>query len=72
MKTAVHVVRELEAIRAEGMEIAFIVDDNLIGNKREIKPLLAEVAAWQQANGFPFLFYTEASVDLAEDPELMQ
>lgn len=72
LKTAVHVVRELEAIRAEGMEIAFIVDDNLIGNKREIKPLLAEVAAWQQANGFPFLFYTEASVDLAEDPELMQ
>jgi len=72
LKTAEHVIRELEAIRAEGMDIAFIVDDNLIGNKQKIKPLLAEVAAWQRANGYPFLFFTEASVDLSEDAELMQ
>jgi radical SAM superfamily enzyme YgiQ (UPF0313 family) len=54
------------------MEIAFIVDDNLIGNKRAIKPLLAAVAAWQRRHGYPLTFFTEASIDLAEDPELLQ
>lgn len=72
LKTADQVVLELEAIRAERMDIAFIVDDNLIGNKKAIRPLLVRVADWQRANGYPFLFFTEASVDLSEDPELMQ
>ncbi len=72
LKTSEQVIHELEAIRAQGMDIAFIVDDNLIGNKKAIKPLLAAVAAWQRSNGYPFLFFTEASVDLSEDAELMQ
>ncbi len=54
------------------MEIAFIVDDNLIGNKKAIKLLLADVAAWQRGHGYPFTFFTEASLDLADDPELLQ
>jgi radical SAM superfamily enzyme YgiQ (UPF0313 family) len=54
------------------VEIAFIVDDNLIGNKREIKHVLRDVAAWQQQHGFPLTFFTEASLDLAEDAALMQ
>src|SRR5262249_12655672 len=49
-----------------------IVDDNLIGNKRAIKPLLRELIAYQRANGYPFDFFTEASLDLAEDDELMR
>jgi len=71
LKTSPQVIAELEALRAEGVEIALIVDDNLIGNKRAIKPLLEEVAVWQQARGYPFTFFTEASLDLAEDDELM-
>ena len=55
-----------------GWRSRFIVDDNLIGNKMAIKPVLAEMAAWQQANGYPLTFFTEASLDLAEDAELMQ
>src|SRR4029077_7210476 len=31
-----------------------------------------DVAEWQQANGYPLIFFTEASLDLAEDDELMQ
>src|SRR5262245_55273453 len=54
------------------MEIAFIVDDNLIGNKKAIKSLLGEVIAWQRAHGYALTFFTEASLDLAEDAELMQ
>ena len=53
------------------MDIVFIVDDNLIGNKKAIKPVLREVIGWQEARGYPLTFYTEASIDLADDPELM-
>ena len=65
-------IAELEALRKQRMEIAFIVDDNLIGNKKAIKALLRDLAAWQTAEGYPFTFFTEASLDLAEDEELMQ
>ncbi len=54
------------------MEIVFIVDDNLIGNKKAVAPLLEALAAWQEAHGFPFIFVTEASLDLAEDERLMR
>ena len=40
LKTAAQVISELEALRAQCIKIAFIVDDNIIGNKRAIKPLL--------------------------------
>ncbi|HEY1784052.1 MAG TPA: DUF4070 domain-containing protein, partial [Pirellulales bacterium] len=72
LKTAAQVITEMEALLAEGVEIALIVDDNLIGNKQAIKPVLAEVAAWQRAHGYPLTFFTEASLDLAEDEALMQ
>ncbi len=72
LKTSAQVLAELEALLREGIEIAFIVDDNLIGNKRAVRPLLDDVAAWQRKNGYPLTFFTEASLDLAEDPNLMQ
>ena len=72
IKSAAQVLAELDGLRRAGKRTAFIVDDNLIGNKRAIKPLLREVIAWQQSNGFPLMFATEASIDLAEDAELMQ
>ena len=54
------------------MEIVFVVDDNLIGNKTAIKSLLQDLAAWQRKNGYPLMFFTEASLDLAEDEQLME
>ena len=54
------------------MRIVFIVDDNLIGNKKAIKSVLRDVAAWQVERGYPITFFTEASIDLADDAELMQ
>ena len=50
----------------------FMVDDNFIGNKRNVKLLLKELKTWQLEYNYPFRFYTEASVDLAEDRELME
>ncbi len=50
----------------------FMVDDNFIGNKRNVKLLLKELQPWLEERNYPFSFATEASVDLAQDPELMQ
>ena len=49
----------------------FIVDDNFIGNKRKIKQLLPVIADWQKQRRYPFDLFTEASIDLADDEELL-
>jgi radical SAM superfamily enzyme YgiQ (UPF0313 family) len=49
----------------------FMVDDNFIGNKRNVKLLLKELKPWMEEHNYPFSFATEASVDLAKDQELM-
>lgn len=50
----------------------FIVDDNFIGNKRKAKELLSVLADWNHRHRTPFAFFTEASVNLADDSELLQ
>jgi radical SAM superfamily enzyme YgiQ (UPF0313 family) len=50
----------------------FIVDDNFIGNQRNVKQLLQELIPWMQEHKYPFSFVTEASVNLAEDAELLE
>lgn len=72
LKTAAQIITELEALRRHGSEVAFIVDDNLIGNKKAIKEVLAEVVDWQRRNDYPLTFFTEASIDLADDEELLR
>lgn len=49
----------------------FIVDDNFIGNKRNVRQLLPELAQWQKRNGYPFSLITESSVNLADDEPLL-
>ena len=71
-RPAPQIIAELEALRDRKIAIVFIVDDNLIGNKKAIKEVLRDVIAWQEANGYPLTFFTEASIDLADDAELMQ
>ena len=50
----------------------FIVDDNFIGNKKEVKKLLAALADWNAEHGHPFFYGTEASVTLSDDLELLE
>jgi radical SAM superfamily enzyme YgiQ (UPF0313 family) len=50
----------------------FMVDDNFIGNQRNVKRLLRELIPWMQERHYPFTFLTEASVNLAEDSELLE
>ncbi|AYG61664.1 DUF4070 domain-containing protein [Rhizobium jaguaris] len=72
IKTSAQIIAEMEALLSAGMDTAFIVDDNLIGNKKAIKEVLRDVVAWQERNHYPMTFLTEASIDLADDDELMQ
>jgi len=48
------------------------VDDNFIGHKKKVKELLLEVKRWSADHKYPFYFSTEASLDLADDEELLQ
>jgi radical SAM superfamily enzyme YgiQ (UPF0313 family) len=72
IKTSEQVIAELEGILATGPYNCFIVDDNFIANKKAIKPVLREIINWQKAKGYPLNFATEATIDLAEDEELMR
>jgi len=72
LKSSGQVLAELEAFRRAGLEVVFVVDDNLIGNKKAIKPILRDIMQWQQQRDYPLTLFTEASVDLAEDEELME
>ncbi len=72
VKTPEQIIAELEAIYGLGYKgTLFIVDDNFIGNKPAVKRLLPIVRDWQRGHRRPFEFYTEASVDLATDPQLL-
>ena len=71
-KTPEQLVAELQCLYELGWRRSvFLVDDNFIGNKRNVKLLLPALRQWQIEHGYPFSFATEASVDLADDQELM-
>ncbi len=71
-KTPAQFLAELDVLFDGGWRGSlFIVDDNFIGNRTQVRRLLPELAHWQEQRGFPFSFYTEASLDLAADEALM-
>ena len=64
--------RELDELRARGVRNVFFVDDNLIGNKAAAKSLLRYLAEYQRRHNWRFSFGTEASINLAQDRELLE
>ena len=71
-KTPEQMIAELDTLRKLGWRNeVFIVDDNFIGNSKQALLLTHALTAWQKVHGRPFSFYTEASIDLADRPELM-
>ena len=72
-KNPEQLIAELQSLYDLGWRRSiFLVDDNFIGNKRNAKLLLQEIRQWQEAKGYPFSFATEASVNLADDEEMMR
>ena len=73
-KTTEQIIAELNNLNELGFAGSlFFVDDNFIGNRRVLKTdLLPAIINWMVENNHPFHFLTEASVNLADDEELMQ
>jgi radical SAM superfamily enzyme YgiQ (UPF0313 family) len=70
-KTPTQLIAELDALCRRGWkDMVFIVDDNFIGDKRRTKTLLHALIEWRQRTRPGIGFLTEASVNLADDPEL--
>lgn len=73
-KTSGQVLEELERIYRTGFRGSlFFVDDNFIGNRHVLKrDLLPGIIGWNRSHRYPFTFTTEASINLSDDPELME
>jgi radical SAM superfamily enzyme YgiQ (UPF0313 family) len=66
-------IEELEALLALGWKKqVFIIDDNFIGNHKLALELALKLEEWQKCRKYPLFFYTEASIDLAQRPELIE
>ncbi len=74
IKPTAQVIEELEQIYRRGWrENVFFVDDNFIGNKGLLKrELLPELIHWNRARNYPFTFNTQASINIADDDELLK
>jgi len=72
-KSKDQVIRELESIHRHGWRGSlFIVDDNFIGNKNKLKEeILPAIIEFQKKKHYPFTFFTEVSINLVDDEELM-
>jgi len=72
LKSVPQMIGELEAVRLRGWkDSVFLVDDNFIGNRGGVKDLLRAIVDWRRGTGTRITFLTEASVNLAEDTELL-
>lgn len=72
-KTPDQIIDELQNIYdLDYRGMVFFVDDNFIGNKKKTKILLPKIIQWQQERDYPFYFFTESSVNLSQDEELME
>ena len=72
-KTSEQIIKELENLYQSGWnEDVFFVDDNFIGNKAKLKrEVLPEIQKWLKKRRHPFNFFTQASINIADDEELM-
>ncbi|HEY82002.1 MAG TPA: B12-binding domain-containing radical SAM protein [Dehalococcoidia bacterium] len=73
-KDKAQMLAELEALYRQGWRGGvFIVDDNFIGNKKKLKSeILPAIIEWRKRKKYPFVLSTEASINLADDEELMR
>jgi radical SAM superfamily enzyme YgiQ (UPF0313 family) len=72
LKEPAQICRELDAILRRGARGAvYFVDDNFIANKAAVQRLLPHLIDWQERNGFPLRFSCEATLNIAQCPELL-
>jgi radical SAM superfamily enzyme YgiQ (UPF0313 family) len=72
VKQTTQILAELDALLLLGVRHVFFVDDNFIGNKALAKALLRELVEWQRQHSYPMTFSTEATLNLADEAEIME
>lgn len=72
-KTSEQIIKEIQTLYDLGHRghIDF-VDDNFIGNKKNVKIVLPVILEWSKAHKYPYYFSTESSINLADDDKLLQ
>jgi radical SAM superfamily enzyme YgiQ (UPF0313 family) len=70
-KPVEQVLHEVAAWRDWGVGQVFFADDNFIGNRAYAKDLLRALAAWNARQRHALSFYTQASIDMVRDEELL-
>jgi len=71
-KSIARVMKELEHWAEAGMEGVIIADDNFVGNRPYAKELLRAIIKFNSQRAWPLAFFTQASIDMAKDPELLE
>ncbi|MFC1951090.1 B12-binding domain-containing radical SAM protein [Chloroflexota bacterium] len=73
-KSKEQMIAELEALYVRGWrKDVFVVDDNFIGNKKKLKQeILPAMIEWTEKRKHPFALFTETSINMADDDELMR
>jgi radical SAM superfamily enzyme YgiQ (UPF0313 family) len=72
-KSPEQMIAEIDALDATGWSgTIFFVDDNFIGNKKLVKQFLRQLIAWRERRRPNVDFITEASLNLADDQELLE
>ncbi len=71
-KTASQVIQELATLNRLGWRgPVFLNDDNFIGNRDHARAILTQLTPWMKSHGEPYNFWTQTSVNLGQDLELI-
>lgn len=72
LKSPEQIVAELDAMLASGgLRAVYFVDDNFVGDRRAALKLMPHLIDWQKRNGYPIQFACEATLNLAQNKELL-
>jgi hopanoid C-2 methylase len=72
LKRPAQILTELDAMLKAGISGSiYFVDDNFIANKRAARELLPHLIDWQQRRGFPVQFSCEATLNIAQCPDIL-
>ena len=73
LKNPEQILAELDAMLEAGIRGAvYFVDDNFIGNKKAARELLPHLIAWQKRRGYPIEFSCEATLNIAQCPDILE